>query len=377
MLRLLISMLVASVCCGNSLLDAQSTVNLARVSVVQDGSCQGVQSAIKRKQDGSEGKRIRDTDEKGILTLNPPVGIDSGHMIYAAPFAETSYFDSFEQQVEPQMKFGVVPRTRDESTKVVLVKQIELGGMAREVAQRLGENSSAEPCASVMAQAHEHVAYLAAGELLEVSDPVEYDVVQKRVVASQALKNAMLDYQIKNNLKQTGMLDLSTVDSLSDGQYGEIKWEQLYGVSIIPEPGGPPTFPNDYFALLHGLGNRQIRTLMTNAEDAEQRHEFGVAAMLYTELAHRFRHVGFEEAQNWSAAAEVESYRLIGQALALDDAFAYDPLQGRYVMTWDLSARLKEYQNEHGLRVTGRADYATLKSLGGGTDLGAYVGGTR
>ena len=369
MSRVVSLLIVVAVCCSSDMA-AQSNVSLTRVSVVESVNCHGVHSTIKR----GNTERIRDTNGDGVLLLEPPLDIESNQQIYASPIDVSSYFDSFMKDVEPEMEFGVVPRTPQAKTAgEELVLQVEMAGRAR---RRANEGDPSERCADLIAQAHEHVAYLAAGELLEVDDPVEYDAEQERVVASEALKDAIIMHQVEKGLEATGRLDYSTVDSLSGGQYTEFYWLHLFGIQVVPEPGEPPTLADDFVQYIRGLGMPEIDALVANAEHAMEEEELGVAAMLYGELAYRLWYIDVAEGRYWSEAARVETYRILGEVFSIDDGYSYDPLQGLYVMTPELSERLRVFQDESGLRETGRADYDSLRSLGGEFGGSWSAGGT-
>lgn len=205
-------------------LSAQSTVDLEKVTVVQDGSCTGVRSTIKRYVKGDDDLRIRDTDSYGILVLSPPMEIENSAEIYAKPMDDVNFHNSFNAQVERIVELGVVRRTRNETSEDSLVMYVWLSGILA------GEGNRRErvysQCDRVMEQAYAYRAYDVVGELLGVQGAAEYDVDEDRVVPSQALKDEIGKYQMDMNLVITGTLNLDTLDALSKGRfYRSLIWD--------------------------------------------------------------------------------------------------------------------------------------------------------
>ena len=360
--------------CGPTM-SAAADIGLSKV-IVQDELGNGVVSVIFRYLPSGEQLRVRKTDLSGTLLLDPAIMCDPGELIRAVPDSINRYFEPHAEEVGEAVNLIVRrrPAGSSEDGGTVPTKPEERLVYFTELAE--GSRSDDRTHAADLEQR----VYIAAGEVLHVEVPMFFDIVQGKFVASPQLEGATAAYQSENSLQVSGKLDFVTIDSLTDGRYGAINWKYLHGVesdTIGKARPDEPLLPMDFSDDVGNMGDSTIVMLAINAENSKAWERFGLGAMLFNELTVRLRFVGSETARQMAAATEVESYRMIGEALSVEDAVHYDPVQGDFVMSPALVDRLTRFQQESGVELTGKADYATLRSLAGGADVGLYLSGIR
>lgn len=101
--------------------------------------------------------------------------------------------------------------------------------------------------------------------------------------------------------------------------------------------------------------------LFKQAELAEAEQEYGVATMLYSEVAWRARKTD----QKIVIQATVKAYANLGMRLKVTNPMVFDAKQKKYVLTQNTVDKLRAFQSQQGLAVSGRLDAATQEAISG------------
>lgn len=104
--------------------------------------------------------------------------------------------------------------------------------------------------------------------------------------------------------------------------------------------------------------------LIWNAQRLESSGDSAKAALVFAEYADRMNATDPQRAYN----ARQKSLQLFGQFLGVspnEPAFAFDPVQGKNVMSPEMASALQRYQARTGIKVTGVLDYKTLSTAAG------------
>ncbi len=363
--------------CGTTTLSAQTTIGLTQV-IVRDEEGNGVASVIFRRLRSGHEEELRHTDNSGVLTLDPPEECDRYAKIRAVP-AMSRYYDSDPRDVSNRIEFTLSrrPDTEEDNAIVRGLRRRELvDNPAVKLlifSERAARARSRDPA---FAAAAEERAYIAAGEVLDVSVPMYFDRTQDKLVASEALETAIGVYQAQNDLDLTRKLDVRTVEALTGRPY----FEGLYGVhpgTIRPARTGEPKLPLNFTERVSELGDPALAVLAVNATNARTTGLTGLSALLFNELTARLGRISTDASLLLAVAAETELYRLAGQVLSIDQPIRYDPLQDGFVVSQPLSKQLRILQMDNGLEPTGRCDYATLRILAGGVNVAPYLTAVR
>ena len=325
--------------------------------------------------DDSE-RRLGVTDENGVLVLQRPMSVAVGHRIYALPNNVGEYYQSERTDV---MHSNVTLTLRyrdhwdfDDDTQYV----VNLAATTTDWPSRLWLHNEISIAARSydedLAGDSEQLVYAIAGEALNIDMPFYYDSFQEKYVASSHLVDAVADFQRLHELTPDGILGYETLATLAGQDYFEVR----YGVPR-PQQVDTPVLPLDFLHRVEDLADVELFTLATNAMHAKgSGREPGLVALLFSEVATRLRD---EEptGSSWLAtAAELEVYRALGQRFSVEGT-DFDPVQNRFVMTSELVRILHGFQAANGLPSTGAGNYATLRALAAGQDVGPFLTAVR
>jgi hypothetical protein len=168
-------------------------------------------------------------------------------------------------------------------------------------------------------------------------------------------RKGFVSIRLEENIDVTGRLDGATLQAIAGKPYSYYLYEYAR-----PLPMGGPDVEMQPSEIAEAT--RILENLGANAEVAVARGDRALAVLLYGEMTQRFWRLGrIREGRD----AEQRSYELAADVLRVDEGTTYDPVQGKHVMTKGLVNAIREYQENQGLRVTGRLDYPTLQQLSG------------
>ena len=223
---------------------------------------------------------------------------------------------------------------------------------------------------------------------------IMFDEKQGRVVMTEKMKDALLQYQDLQGLRKTGHLDYPTLSRLSGTKASTLIYSDWSTSSRRPKV---------VFRLLDNL----LRAIKTK--------QYGIISLIASELAHRVSGLGKRYSQDRFLAAlknqrfdqalmvtadyvthykhemqmpperrdlifptgvisrkTAESLVVISAKHALgagDDAVMFDSKQQAAVMTESMQEVVRKYQRSKGLMSTGHLDYRTLEHLAGGIPI--------
>ena len=375
--RCLAWLLVLSAVFRPSPLGGQTMIDLELV-IVRDEEGNGVASSIFRCLPSGLEEELRATNSSGILSLNPPEPYNRHIKIRAVPLA-SRYYNSDRRDVSTEIEF-TLSRRPDSEARSPVVRSLRQRESVEDPAERLlvfSERAArARQSDPEFAAIAEERAFIAASEALNVPDPLYFDRDQGKVVPSQALETAIGAYQAQNDLGVTRKLDVRTIESLNGRPY----WQVLYDVTASAswrEHPAQPLVTNEFIDLVRELRDPKLEALAVNSTNARGIGRSGLSALLFNELTVRLRHFNTDDSRALAVIAEVELYRSAGQALSVDEPIRFDPLQSGFVVSQSLSARIRNLQRDNGIRATGRCDYATLRVIAEGEDVGPFLTAVR
>lgn len=369
--------LLLAVATGPGTAGLAAQAELERVTV-QNSEGAGVLSEIfliPPAVDDSE-RRLGVTDQNGILVFRRPMSVAVGHMIYALPNNVGEYYQS-ERAYVMHSSITLTLRYRDrwdfdEDTQHVL----NLAAAATDWPSRLWLHNEISVATRSyyedLADDSEQLVYAIAGEALDIDMPFHYDSFQERYVASSHLVDAVVDFQRLHELTPDGILGYETLATLAGQDYFEVR----YGAPR-PHQVDAPTLPSDFLHRVEDLADAELLTLATNAMHARSSgREPGLVALLFSEVAIRLRDEEGTGSSWLATAAELEVYRALGQRFSVEGT-DFDPVQNRFVMTSELGDLLHGFQAASGLPATGTSNYATLRTLAAGQDIGPFLTSVR
>lgn len=112
-----------------------------------------------------------------------------------------------------------------------------------------------------------------------------------------------------------------------------------------------------------------VMILKTHAESAVKREDYGIAALLYTEIAAR---VGSSDTK-LAVQAEKNTYLFAGKKLGVVDPIIFDQPQNKFVMSPNFLAALVKFQKDNGILAKGQLNFMTLKILADDASIAGFL----
>lgn len=171
-------------------------------------------------------------------------------------------------------------------------------------------------------------------------------------------KGVVCDIKVK---RKDGKIELVSYTN-TDG-YAQVNFKCIELDKVIFIPKG------DYFSIEERCPIKKTeiylssityqRILITNGQNLFHFGDYGSAALAFSEGAVRLKEYNKAE----SATAEIKAFKAAGEVFGVVKATFFDPNQSKIVISHELGMAIKEHQKENGLKVTGKLDFKTLKSI--------------
>lgn len=102
-----------------------------------------------------------------------------------------------------------------------------------------------------------------------------------------------------------------------------------------------------------------VKNLLLYAEKKQSVGDYGSAALALNDVVDRIKEYNKTTADSIS----IEVYKATGKALNVANPTVFDPIQARTVISPELGRKIRNYQKDNSLSVTGKLDFYTLSSI--------------